>query len=52
MPQEEINRFVAYLFDKDPLTARLDNLPLPYSSENPAPLVRTLAFLNFSLIDY
>jgi hypothetical protein len=30
---------VAHLFDKDPSTARPDTLPLPYSSDNPPPLV-------------
>jgi hypothetical protein len=40
MSQEEIDGFVARLFDKDPLTARPDTLPLPYSNENPPPLVR------------
>jgi hypothetical protein len=39
MSQEEIDGFVARLFDKDPLTARPDTLPLPYSNENPPPLV-------------
>jgi hypothetical protein len=29
--------FMARLFDKDPLTARPDTLPLPYSDENPPP---------------
>jgi hypothetical protein len=35
MPQEEIDGFMARLFDKDPPIARPDNLPLPYSSETP-----------------
>jgi hypothetical protein len=30
---------VARLFDKDPPTARPADLPLPYSSENPPPLI-------------
>jgi hypothetical protein len=32
-------------------TARPDAVPLPFSSENPPPLVRVLFFLNLSLID-
>jgi hypothetical protein len=40
------------LFDKDPLIAQPNNLPLPYSSENPSPSIRTLAFLKFFLIGY
>jgi hypothetical protein len=35
MTSEEIDEFVADLFDKDPPTAQPDNLPLPYSSETP-----------------
>jgi hypothetical protein len=45
MPQEEIDRFVARLFDKDPLTMRPDTLSLPYSSENSPPSVRITIFL-------
>jgi hypothetical protein len=45
MPQEEIDGFVALLFDKDPPTARPDNLPLPYNSENPPPSVRATVIL-------
>jgi hypothetical protein len=33
------------LFDKDPPTARLADLPLPYSSENPPPSVRVIVIL-------
>jgi hypothetical protein len=45
MPQEEINRFVARLFDKDPPTARPNTLPFPYNSDNPPPLVRIIVLL-------
>jgi hypothetical protein len=45
MPQEEIDGFVARLFDKDPLTVWLDTLPLPYSSGNPPPSVRIIVLL-------
>jgi hypothetical protein len=31
---------VAHVFDKDPPTAQLDTLLLPYSNDNPPPLVR------------
>jgi hypothetical protein len=48
MPQEEINGFVASLFDKDPSTAWHDTLPLTYSSDNPPPSVRiTVLLLTF-----
>jgi hypothetical protein len=50
MSQEEIDGFVARLFDKDPLIARPDTLPLPYSDENPPPSVRiTILLLTFFL---
>jgi hypothetical protein len=45
MPQEEIDGFVAHLFDKDPPTARPDNLSLPYNSGNPPPSVRITILL-------
>jgi hypothetical protein len=48
---DEIDRFVARLFDRGVPTARPDAVPLPFSSENPPPLVRVLFFLNLSLID-
>jgi hypothetical protein len=48
MPQEEIDGFVARLFDKDPPTAWPDTLPLSYSSENRPPSVRiTVLLLTF-----
>jgi hypothetical protein len=51
MPQEEIDGFVAYMFHKDPPTARPNTLPLPYSSDNPPPLVRiTILLLTFYLV--
>jgi hypothetical protein len=53
MSQEEIDRFVALLFDKDPPTARPDTLPLPYSDENPPPSARiTILLLTFFLAIY
>jgi hypothetical protein len=48
---DEIHGFVAHLFDRGVPTVRLDVVPLPFSSENPPPLVRVLFFLNLSLID-
>jgi hypothetical protein len=36
---------VAHLFDKDPMTVRPDNLPLPYSNDNPPPLVKITVLL-------
>jgi hypothetical protein len=44
---DEIDGFVAHLFDRGVPTVRLDAVPLPFSSENPPPLVRVLFFLNF-----
>jgi hypothetical protein len=48
---DEIDGFVARLFDRSVPTARLDAVPLPFSSENPPPLVRVLFFLNLFSID-
>jgi hypothetical protein len=48
MPQEEIDGFMARLFEKDPPTTWHDTLPLPYSSDNPPPSVRiTVVLLTF-----
>jgi hypothetical protein len=50
MSQEEIDGFVARLFDKDPPTARSDTLSLPYSNEDSPPSVRiTVLLLTFFL---
>jgi hypothetical protein len=49
---DEIDGFVAHLFDRGVPTARPDVVPLPFSSENPPPLVRVLVFLNLSQINY
>jgi hypothetical protein len=48
---DEIDGFVAHLFDRGVPTARPDAVPLPISSENPPPLVRVLLFLDFFPID-
>jgi hypothetical protein len=48
---DEIDGFVAHLFDRGVPTARPDAVPLPFSSENPPPLVRVLVFLNLSQIN-
>jgi hypothetical protein len=48
---DEIDGFVAHLFDRGVPTARPDAVPLPFSSENPPPLVRVLFFLNLSQIN-
>jgi hypothetical protein len=48
---DEIDGFVAYLFDRGVPTLRPDAVPLPFSSENPPPLVRVLSFLNLSQIN-
>jgi hypothetical protein len=49
---DEIDGFVAYLFDRGVPIVRLDAVPLPFNSENPPPLVRVLFCLNLSPIDY
>jgi hypothetical protein len=49
---DEIDGFVAHLFDRGVPTARSDAVLLPFSSENPPPLVRVLFFLNLSQINY
>jgi hypothetical protein len=48
---DEIDGFVAHLFDRGVPTVRPDAVPLPFSSENPPPLVRVLLFLNLSQIN-
>jgi hypothetical protein len=48
---DEIDGFIAHLFDRGVPTVRPDAVPLPFSSENSPPLVRVLFFLNLSLID-
>jgi hypothetical protein len=53
MSQEEIDGFMARLFDKGPPTARPDTLSLPYSNENPPPSLRiTILLLAFFLAIY
>jgi hypothetical protein len=48
---DEIDGFIAHLFDRGVPTVRPDAVPLPFSSENPPPLVRVLFFLNLSQIN-
>jgi hypothetical protein len=48
---DEIDGFVAHLFDRGVPTVCPDAVPLPFSSENPPPLVRFLFFLNLSQIN-
>jgi hypothetical protein len=45
---DKIDGFVAHLFDRGVPTVRPDAVLLPFSSENPPPLVRVLFFLNLS----
>jgi hypothetical protein len=53
MPQEEIDGFMARLFDKDPPTTRPDTLPLPCINENSPPSVRiNVLLLTFFLTIY
>jgi hypothetical protein len=48
---DEIDGFIAHLFDRGVVTVRPDAVPLPFSSENPPPFVRVLSFLNLSQIN-
>jgi hypothetical protein len=48
---DEIDGFIAHLFDRGVPTVRTDAVPLPFSSENPPPLVSVLSFLNLSQIN-
>jgi hypothetical protein len=48
---DEIDGFVAHLFDRGVPTVCPDAVPLPFSSENPPPLVRVLFFFNLSQIN-
>jgi hypothetical protein len=48
LSQEEIDGYVARLFDKGPPTTWPADLLLPFSSENPPPLVRATANLDHS----
>jgi hypothetical protein len=41
---EQISDFVAHLFDKGVLTAHSSSILMPFSSDNPPPLVRILDF--------
>jgi hypothetical protein len=45
MSQEEIDGFMTHLFDKAPLTALPDTLPLPYSNDNSPPSIRIIVLL-------
>jgi hypothetical protein len=49
LPQEQLNGFMACLFDKGVPAARHDNWPLPFSHDNPPPSVRTLSLHDFYL---
>jgi hypothetical protein len=44
LSSKEIDGFVAHLFDRGVLTARPSTVSMPYSSNNPPPLVRVLDF--------
>jgi hypothetical protein len=48
LSQEEIDGYVAQLFDEDLSTTWPADLPLPFSSENPPPLVRATVNLAHS----
>jgi hypothetical protein len=47
MSPEELSGFVAHLFDKGVPTAHSSSVLTPFSSDNPAPLVRILDFFTF-----
>jgi hypothetical protein len=44
LSSEEIDGFIAHLFDRGVPTARPSSVPMPYSSNNTLPLVRVLDF--------
>jgi hypothetical protein len=44
LSSEEIDGFVAHLFDRDVPTARPSSVSMPYNSNNPPPLVSILIF--------
>jgi hypothetical protein len=48
---DEIDGFIAHLFDMGVPTVCPDAIPLPFSSENPPPLVRVPSFFNLSQIN-
>jgi hypothetical protein len=50
LTKEEIDRLVGHLFDKDLPVPWPDTVSVPYCTENPPPLVRTIAFFILHLI--
>jgi hypothetical protein len=46
LSSEEIDGFVAHLFDRGVPTAHPSSVLMPYNSDNPPPLVRVLNFFN------
>ncbi len=46
LSSEEIDEFIAHLFDRGVPTARPSSVSMPYSSNNSPPLVRVLDFFN------
>jgi hypothetical protein len=50
LTEAKIDQLVGHLFYKDPPVPRPDTVPMPYCTENPPPLVRTIAFSIFHLI--
>jgi hypothetical protein len=50
LTKAEIDRLVGHLLDKDLPVPRPNTMPMPYCTENPPPLVRTIAFFILHLI--
>jgi hypothetical protein len=50
LTKAEIDRLVGHLFDKDPLVLWPNTVHMPYCTENPPPLVRTITFFILHLI--
>jgi hypothetical protein len=50
LTEAEIDQLVGHLFDKDPPILWPDTVPMPYCTENPPPVMRTIAFSIFHLI--
>jgi hypothetical protein len=47
LTEAEIDQLVGHLFDKNPPVPQPNTVPMRYCTENPPPLVRTIAFSIF-----
>jgi hypothetical protein len=44
LSSEEIDEFIAHMFNRGVPTARPSSVPMPYSSNNPPPLIMVIDF--------